>query len=350
VHIVHLPHIIDIGRNGGLLPAGRYIMEDRNLAQMILWHPDDGIGANKMADYTPYVAAADHVLVAGGIGLGDAIMLTPVLRCLHELGKKVRVACFNHYRQPLINLPYIDGFEEWPLLWETGSFATHNPIFLEGFLNHPMARTHHMTDVFAAICQVDLTDKRADYLVMDAERDWAEQTFPRVKGRKRLGLQVQASHRCRSYAFDRMRDLCQLMIKGGWEVYLMGAIGEYQHEQGSHFHDARVKAPEFREMSAFLNTCDAFVGPDSGFLHVAGALGVPAVGLFGAFPWQLRTAYYPSVYGINGEGECAPCFHSPTTLQPAFPVGKPCSKTGRCEVLATISPERIKEKLVQIAR
>ncbi len=357
MHICQLPKTIDAGPQG-VWAAGTYAMEDKNLAELILMYPDAGWRANKMPDYRPDLANCDSVLVAGGLGLGDAIMLTPVLRALKALGKEVRVACFAHYQQALLNLPYVDGFEQWPLFWDgPGDFAKHNPIFLENFLLHPKARTHHLTDVFADICGVTITEdkvnpwgKSADYFPLESERAFVTREFPRVAGRKRLAMQVQASARCRTYPATQLRDVMQLMIRDGWEVYLMGAPGEFDCKEVGHLHDLRVKAPGFRESAAFLETCDAFVGPDSGFLHAAGALGVPSVGLFGAFQWPTRTAYYKNTFAIQGMGECSPCFHSPTKLQPMFPAGKPCSYSGKCEVLAEISAERVVAKIHQVAR
>lgn len=346
MHVINIPHPIDMGPQG-TFPAGRLLMEDRNAAEMMLQFPDAGIS---MEPYRPMERARliTRILVAGGIGMGDAIMLTPVLRELKAKNPLARldVACFAHYRPALLNLPYIDGFADWPIELEKVESTYQKIIFLENFGHHPLARTHHQTDVFADICGVELTDRRADYFPTKDEKTWAIETFPRVDGIKRLGLQVQASHRCRTWPAELMRDLMNLMVKDGWEIYLMGAPGEYACQPIGHLHDLRERAPRFRESAAFLLTCDAFCGPDSGFLHAAGAMGVKAVGLFGAFPWKLRTAHYPSVFAIQGAGDCGPCFHSPNRLQPAFPRNGPCARTGRCEVLAGITAERVKGKLL----
>jgi ADP-heptose:LPS heptosyltransferase len=81
----------------------------------------------------------------------------------------------------------------------------------------------------------------------------------------------------------------------------------------------------------------------SALVHVAGALGLPAVGLYGPFPWQLRTVHAPSIHGINGTCRCSPCFwHDREAL---FPPDGPCATTGRCEALAGIEPRRIVAKL-----
>lgn len=344
MHIIAIPTPIDMGPQG-TFPAGRVLMEDRNAAEMMLQFPEAGI---TMEPYLPMerIGMVTRILVAGGIGMGDAIMLTPVLRALKQANPLavLEIACFAHYRPALLNLPYIDGFASWPLPVEDAEKYSRI-YFLENFQFHPVARTVHQTEVFAEICGVTVTDYRADYCPTKDEKEWAAVTFQCVEGRKRLGLQVQATHRCRTWPAEQMRDLMQIMIRSGWEIYLMGAPGEFACKEMGNMHDLRIKAPSFRESAAFLTTCDAFCGPDSGFLHVAGALGVPSVGLFGAFPWRLRTAHYPSVFSIQGTGDCGPCFHSPNRLQPQFPRHGPCAQTGKCEVLVSITADRVAARI-----
>jgi heptosyltransferase-2 len=102
--------------------------------------------------------------------------------------------------------------------------------------------------------------------------------------------------------------------------------------------------PNFRQSAALLATCDAVVAPDSALCHLAGALNLPTVALYGPFPWALRTAYALRTVALSGHGPCAPCFHHERAGE-VWPEGKPCAKSGRCEVLATIEPERILAKL-----
>lgn len=356
MHILTLPTEIDMG-TAGVFPAGQILMEDVNAAEMMLMWAGHGIS---MERYKPVnvirakgMPEEKTVLIAGTLGFGDAIMLTPVLRALKEDGFMVFVSCPIHSRAALLNLPYIDGFENWPMKPEALN-QYRRVHFIEGFQHHPMAQTHHMTEVFAAQLGMVLLGeeyKTCDYAPTPEELEWARTTFPRYEGRKRIGIQVQASHRCRTYHGAQLRKVMDLLLKDGWELYMMGRPGEFGCQEIGHIHDASKHAPTFRQSAALLTTCDAFLGPDSGFLHVAGALGVPSVGLFSVFPWQLRTSQYPSVFAIQASGDCAPCFHGRNNLQPHFPPGGPCNVAGHCTVLASIEPERVVQLLArQVAR
>lgn len=341
---------INLGVNGTLEP-GRYVMENGMAAELALRFPRAGLAVLGPAIHWPGTASGNREwLVCGGLQFGDALMLTPVLRALKAQNPNINlsVACLLHNRAALLNLPYIDGYAEWPLREKTfWRFASI--IFLEGFMERADANEAHQSEVFARQCGVTVTDWRADYRPTDAERDWAMEKFPRVAGRRRIGIQLQASVRHRTYPLPQTRIIIGNLLAAGWEVYCMGAPSEIAVTEQGHIHNLALHAPTFRESAAFLLTCDCFLGPDSGFLHVAGALNVPAIGLFAAFPWQHRTAHYPSVHALQGSGACAPCHYSPSALQPSFPVGGPCVKSGQCDVLAGITPERIMAKLERLA-
>lgn len=54
-----------------------------------------------------------------------------------------------------------------------------------------------------------------------------------------------------------------------------------------------------RELGAIFTQCDHFVGPDSGPMHLAGALGIPSTILFGSIPPEARINHYPTHNSIN---------------------------------------------------
>ncbi len=350
MHVISNPSPLNLGAQG-IFPAGRLIVEDKTAAELMLMFPDHGLSLEPFRAEDPWLVDSNLTIVAGGLGFGDAIMLTPVLRQMKKMNPEqvIKVACFEHFRPALFNLPYVDGFVDWPLPVEEAEGA--RVMFIEGFDRN---YTHHTTLALGAACCIGFDfegDKKPDYKPTGDEILTAIAKFPRVPGRKRLGIQVQASHRCRTYKVSQILDLVNLLIPEGWEVYLMGAPGEFavKEKASMHLYDSRTLAPSFRESCAFLTTCDVFLGPDSGFLHAAGAMDIPAVGLFAVYPWQLRTAYYKSVFAIQAGMTCGPCFHSPTKLQAMFPRAH-CQQAGFCTALADIEPERIKAKLLQVAR
>jgi ADP-heptose:LPS heptosyltransferase len=60
-------------------------------------------------------------------------------------------------------------------------------------------------------------------------------------------------------------------------------------------------------LAALLARCQAYVGNDSGPTHLAAALGVPTVAIFGPTDPDLWAPREPSVQVVRGSAPCAPC-------------------------------------------
>ena len=69
-----------------------------------------------------------------------------------------------------------------------------------------------------------------------------------------------------------------------------------------------------RYSAALLGACDLFVGADSGFSHLAEAIGVPSVTIYTTVPAWTRMKYYRHSYAVEPIGDvfndvkCHPCF------------------------------------------
>lgn len=67
-------------------------------------------------------------------------------------------------------------------------------------------------------------------------------------------------------------------------------------------------ATEIGELPALLSTCQLFIGNDSGAMHVAGAVGVPVIGIFGPTDPEGTRAMTPQFTLIREPVDCSPCF------------------------------------------
>jgi heptosyltransferase-1 len=82
-----------------------------------------------------------------------------------------------------------------------------------------------------------------------------------------------------------------------------------------------VAHTSLRELTAVLARAAVVFGPDSGALHVAAALGVPVVSLWGATSAARSTPWGQERGVIQGRASCAPCF-----LRDC-PIGRVCMRT-----------------------
>jgi heptosyltransferase-2 len=69
-----------------------------------------------------------------------------------------------------------------------------------------------------------------------------------------------------------------------------------------------VGATPIGELPALLSTCRLFIGNDSGAMHVAGAVGLPVIGIFGPTDPQGTRPMTPQFTLIREPVDCSPCF------------------------------------------
>ncbi|MGH9781347.1 MAG: glycosyltransferase family 9 protein, partial [Candidatus Acidiferrales bacterium] len=62
------------------------------------------------------------------------------------------------------------------------------------------------------------------------------------------------------------------------------------------------------ELPALFSRCQLFIGNDSGAMHVAGAVGVPVVGVFGSTDPYGTAPVTPRRTLVQRKVACSPCF------------------------------------------
>jgi heptosyltransferase-2 len=86
---------------------------------------------------------------------------------------------------------------------------------------------------------------------------------------------------------------------------------------------------------ALLTLCDAFVGNDSGSMHLAGALGLPTVGIFGSSDPSRTAPLGPRTRALYHPIECSPC------------LARTC-RFGHYRCLSEIAPEDVLRALGEL--
>ncbi len=356
MHILTLDRRLELLAETDVIEPGSYLMEDENAGQlMVLAGRGEMRPVADRGDEVPTLApVGSNVLFLRVGGFGDLILLTPVLR-EHKRqfpNAKIGVCCFPHYACVLEGLPYVDKIVPYPLPLDTAN-KWDRWVFLEKVIEgNPRAQEVHITDIFAEHAGITLEDKKPDYALKPSESLWAFGQYPR-NAKKRACIQVGASARIRRYPLAMVGEVARGLIGRGWEVFLMGARGELppKKKEVTGLRDLTADGLTFRQSCAVLNTADVVIAPDSALAHVAGALDVPAVGLYGPFHWKVRTAYSPSITAIQGNNGCAPCYHHVNQgRQDHFPKHCPSAQHGFCQVLASIQPDRVVALAEKVAR
>lgn len=289
-----------------------------------------------------------RILVMRSGGLGDLLFLTAAVKAFRKRHPKSEVFFATMGQGPylLMNNPDIQGFLPYPCpvpkLEDVHVVDTENLIeFSED------GRTLHAVDLFAQRFGIELgPDEKKAILVMTKEEvDAAEQYLPPLKdGKFRFGIQVVSNIPARSYPY--MIRVAESLIKRGHQVIAFGSPGQptIQHAINVHTQSPPLN---IRQSCSLVTQCDCIISPDSAMTHIAGALDIPCVALYGSFLASLRTAYNPKTMALQAEGTCAPCFHHGRMT--AFPAQCPSAAEGYCGVLASIKIETVRDQALRWA-
>lgn len=347
MHIVSTTTALFMGPSLGELPAGRWLCSDANAFELAMIAPR---GTVKLHDpsWLPWKDVFHDgmsiVFIRSG-AIGDLLFLTPALEAFKIKYPKSRVglSCFekHHHLFKATGPELFDDLLPYPLPLDYME-QFQKAVSLENVVE--LAGSKHATDAFAEALGVTVTIYYPSYHVLEQEREWAACSLP--KGDKpRVALQLRASVRNRDYPMAQWNEVISGLVGRGWEVLLYGSKGQVPPlPKGSPAEVIDCSSMTFREAAAVLETCDAFCGVDSAFVNLCPALGVPAIGLYGPFPWQSRTSHAPKTLALSGVGECAGCCWAPQAGR-HFPPTMECAKTGVCSVLASIEPKRIIAKV-----
>jgi ADP-heptose:LPS heptosyltransferase len=357
MHLLTLRDPIVISPDETISP-GSYVVEDVAGAHLLVLA--GGGGLEPYQGVTPPLGTFPdaRILLCRMGGFGDLLLLTPVLRAIRAKFPLayIAVCTIKHYAPAIANLDYINEVIPWPPKQEVVESFSSVVYYENAIEKNPRAHEVHMTDLFAELAGIELPDdpkeKKPDYAVKATEAIWLNEAHPR-NGMKRLCMQAKTSARARNYPQSMVGEVALGLVRKGWEVFLLGGPGEVDLKGRAltNLHNMTERNLTFRQSCALIHSADAFVGADSALLHVAGALGVPAVGLYGAFPWKLRTAYCPTTFAIQGTGACEPCFHHVNSArQNHFPAHCPSKAKGVCELMAAIPADRVIAKVEQVAR
>ena len=143
-----------------------------------------------------------------------------------------------------------------------------------------------------------------------------------------------------------MARVAKSLMKQGHQVIAFGAPGQPPIQGAINTH-GQTPPLNIRQSASLVSVCDCIIAPDSAITHIAGALDVPCVAVYGSFPSLLRTAYQPKTIAIQGEGKCAPCMHHGRMSN--FPLNCPSQQEGMCQVLERISVEAVRDQALRWA-
>ncbi|MBX3027481.1 glycosyltransferase family 9 protein [bacterium] len=131
-------------------------------------------------------------------------------------------------------------------------------------------------------------------------------------------------------------ELCRLLRALGLPVVLVGgpadaAFAEAVGAAGAGPLINLVGRTGLRDVIAVMERAAVAIGPDTGPMHIAAAVGAPVVALFGATSPRRSGPWGWHDYVLRGEAPCVPCY------RPRCPIGRLC--------METITPGKVIERV-----
>jgi ADP-heptose:LPS heptosyltransferase len=275
--------------------------------------------------------------------IGDMVIITPVLKTLHEMGYDIVLYTGKRGQGVLKECPYITKF----------IFHDEKNTIEQFFENIEKAKKDEKPDICIDFtesieCNVAFHPTQPHYIYpkkdrfklcnrnyYDASEEWARKQFPELKECQKLPelyFSVDEIAKAKSLLkTGKFNILWQLSGSGGqkvypWAEYVMGEI--LKNMQDIHIITTgdekcqlleSMQDPEnithlageidVRIALALIQFVDLVVAPDTGMLHASGCYEVPKVGLLGHTTIENITKYFKNDYSVEAECACAPCFH-----------------------------------------
>lgn len=234
-------------------------------------------------------------------GLGDILMTIPVIKALNKLGKEIDYFTMPEYFLLLKNVNCrVKAIKNFDKKRYDKVYDLRNE--LESY--RVALNQQHRIDAIAEFCKVKINDYSIP--LSDTESHWAKQWLQNqgYGSETLIGICVRSAFRLRSWIETGPRDVVDLLPSD--MNYIVFGSNDWYDWKHPRVHLAINFTLE--QVIALIKRCTAVITTDNGLLHVAGALEIPIVALFGSLPPEWRTKYYKSVKTIVPENlSCYPC-------------------------------------------
>ena len=252
-------------------------------------------------------------------GIGDVLMTTPSVRALKEYFPECHLTYAtdpNYYSGELVQIlegnPYIDEIADFKRV-TADKFHFFVDITSvcpqrEKKENPPVNRI----DMFSEHIGIRLADRLPIYEVTKEEKKWCSSIYRKWFGSgdyKVVVIHTASVDSRRTWPVENYVNLIAEMT--GKRADLRFVIFDQNRKKLTWDLKNCVNASDYgiRQKAALIWGCDVFVGPDSGPMHLAGALSKSMVTLFGSTDPAARINHYDNAVSVTAHQRCAPCWY-----------------------------------------
>lgn len=267
-----------------------------------------------------------HIAIQRGEGIGDVLTTTPTIRAIRKLFHnecKITYVTNTHYLDGALEKvlrynPDIDEVIERDMYTGQDSdilINLHCPCVAH---EQPKCTPVSRIDLFAKSVGIVLKDHQLRYYIHPKELERERDFFNTVQN-PTIFVQPFASNQRRSVTHPVLKESLKILYR---DYGVCSVIVTHSKDWRSDtmwdnlpgsmlFHNADI-----RRCAALMAHCNMVLCPDSSILHLAAALNIPTVGIFGPTDPKARINHYPQaveIWGGEGLNPC-PCFYSECSI------------------------------------
>jgi len=162
---------------------------------------------------------------------------------------------------------------------------------------------------------IEITSKRIHFYIREEDNSWAKQFIQTnlPTGKKIIGIIPSGGWPSKRCEPSKWVELCNA-IKEKYDVIFLILWGPGDESDAnyikSNLKDDAFLIPEVKigKLSALIKNCDMIIANDSGPMHIAAALGIPTLGIFGPTNPKAHGPYSPnSSYVFKEDLHCIIC-------------------------------------------
>jgi ADP-heptose:LPS heptosyltransferase len=276
--------------------------------------------------YKPYIGQDlddKTLLVTRTGGIGDLLFIQPNLKYLKEKYPtcKIIFACGPQYQAMVEDWDCIDTILDLPFNFNQLVEADYHALF-EGVIERcEEAANTNAYRLFTTWLGINLPDELLvpHQPVKDIRLEFCKKflsdnniTDPFIL------LQIRSSSPIRTPSLQFWKKVIEIIVDKGHTVIITDS--PHKHVEIDAF--IRTLDPEIQDKVinftkesqaidytiALTSLAGCILSPDSSLIHLAAAVGKPGVGIYGAFPGEIRLSTYSNIDWIMATKDCSPCF------------------------------------------
>lgn len=266
-------------------------------------------------------------------GIGDVLMVTPALRQLKKDFKKIHITYAldmhttggNNYYELMRNCPFVDELVDARYVQHNAYDAVIDVSAVCIRFERSDLPAMNRVDLFGRAMGIrSISDRRSWYQVTEDESVWARRQVAsaRAAGKKIVVLHTASMEEKRCWPIDKYLQIVHQANQDQLPIQFVILDFNRKHSNWAQYSNCiDLSQTTVREMAALIQESDLFIGPDSGPMHIAGAVGTLSLVLFGSIPPKARISYYPTHKPVTLSGlSCLGCWYK------ACPYNTKCMK------------------------